>query len=387
MLCHLRPLMLIALVMLTGQGADAQTAYEITPDSPIIVTPVAHTLVWQEPANSRLGIDQVLQRSNEFKPANDMGPIDAFSTYWVMQKFVNRLDADREYMLEGPGWLAVNSYILKTGKLVQPLKPFSFIQGEYSFLSDVDPAKPYSAKVPSQYPLFTLYKNEELVVVSQLKAYPSLPPKTFALRLIDKSKFGEVRRFGLYIEGALLGMLCALGIFGWFSYISNRDRASLFYGMWITIAFLQIFTIRSQDGSHFSEFIVNVEGMTVASRPIALLFTNITGYLHLYSHLHHTLFCLYIHHAQFATHAGVAALGCLHHRDFHHELCLRHHPLPFRHEDRHVFLVGIGSLFGLPVGVCDGSGGICFTFQLFARIRHQLFAAKHQCLASHWFVL
>ena len=204
MLCHLRPLMLIALVMLTGQGADAQTAYEITPDSPIIVTPVAHTLVWQEPANSRLGIDQVLQRSNEFKPANDMGPIDAFSTYWVMQKFVNRLDADREYMLEGPGWLTVNSYILKTGKLVQPLKPFSFIQGEYSFLSDVDPAKPYSAKVPSQYPLFTLYKNEELVVVSQLKAYPSLPPKTFALRLIDKSKFGEVRRFGLYIEGALL---------------------------------------------------------------------------------------------------------------------------------------------------------------------------------------
>ena len=278
MFIYLRQLIFIALVTLTVQGAYAQTAYEITPDSPIIITPVTNTLVLQDQGSS-LGINEVLQRTNDFKPTAEMGPIDAFKTYWVIQKFINRLDSDREFMLEGPGWLTVNSYIVKSDDSVTPLKPFSFIQGEYSFLSDVDPAKPYSAKVPSQYPVFTLYKNQELVVVSQLKAYPSLPPRTFALRLIDKSKFTETRRFGLYLEGALLGMLFALGIFGWFSYFSNRDRASLFYGIWITIAFMQIFAFRSQDGSHFSEFMVNVEGLTVASRPIALLFTNIAGYL------------------------------------------------------------------------------------------------------------
>ena len=75
MLSYLRQLILIVLVMLTGQGASAQTAYEITPDSPIIVTPVAHTLVWQEPANSSLGINEVLPVSSSHPtlPTNKRG--------------------------------------------------------------------------------------------------------------------------------------------------------------------------------------------------------------------------------------------------------------------------------------------------------------------------
>ncbi len=259
-------------------GWDDLKPYEITAETPILVSPIDHTWVIQDPDKS-LTFEEVVKRQHEFKPASAFGPIDAFSGYWIAQKFVNRLDADREYMLEGPGWISVNSFIVKPDGSVTPLKRSGYIYGDYAHLSDVDPAKPSSATVPSQFPLFTLYKNEELLVVSQIKSYPSLPPRTYALRLVDSAKFLETRRFGIYIEGALLGMLFALGIFGWFSYLSNRDRASLFYGIWITIAFLQIFALRTHDGTHLSEFMVNVEGLTIGSRPISLLFTNVFGYL------------------------------------------------------------------------------------------------------------
>ena len=252
--------------------------YEVTAESPIVFSPADHTLVIADPQRS-FTIEDILNRKQAFQSAAEIGPVDAFSNYWVVQKFVNRLPADREYMLEGAGWLSIDSYILKSDASVVALKSSGFFHGEYSRLSDVDPAKAYSGKVPSQYPLFTLHKNEEVVVVSKLKPYSTLPPRTYALRLVDVAKFLEVRRFGLYTEGSLLGILLALAIFGWFSFISNRDRASLFYGIWITIAFLQIFTLRTHDGTHFGEFIFNTEGWMVADRPMALLFVNVTGYL------------------------------------------------------------------------------------------------------------
>jgi len=261
-----------------ASGWDDLKPYEVTAETPIVVTPIDHTWVIQDPEKS-FTFEEVFKRQNEFQPASAFGPIDAFSGYWIVQKFVNRLKADREYMLEGPGWISINSFIIKPDGSVTPLKRSGYIYGDYAHLSDVDPAKPSSATVPSQFPLFTLYKNEELLVVSQIKSYASLPPRTYALRLVDSAKFLETRRFGVYMEGALLGMLFALGIFGWFSYFSNRDRASLFYGIWITIAFLQIFALRTHDGTHLSEFIVNVEGLTIGSRPISLLFTNVFGYL------------------------------------------------------------------------------------------------------------
>lgn len=259
-------------------GWDDLNPYEITAETPIVSALQDHTWVIQDPQRS-FSFEEVFKRQHEFKPASTFGPIDAFSGYWIAQKFVNRLNADREYMLEGPGWISVNSFTVKPDGSVTALKHSGYIHGDYAYLSDIDPAKPSSAKVPSQFPLFTLYKNEELLVISQINSYPTLPPRSFALRLVDSAKFLEARRFGVYTEGALLGMLFALGIFGWFSYFSNRDRASLFYGIWITIAFLQIFALRTHDGTHFSEFIVNVEGLTIGSRPIALLFTNVFGYL------------------------------------------------------------------------------------------------------------
>jgi len=275
---HLKKLVTFAIFSLMGCVVYAQQAYEVTPKSPIIMATSAHTLVLQD-VEGNLSASNVMSRLKDFKPPKDIGPVDNFSSYWISQKFISRLDADREFMLDDQGWIKINSYIVQADGSLLPLKPSGYFHGEYSYLSDVDPAKDYSAKVPSQYPLFTLFKDKELQVVSRLVPYSSLPPKSFTLRLIDKSKFLETRRFGLYIEGSLLGILLALGIFGWFSFFSNRDRASLFYGIWITIAFFQIFNLRTHDGVHFSEFIVGVEGLEFASRPVALLFTNIAGYL------------------------------------------------------------------------------------------------------------
>mgnify|MGYP003340632379 CR=1 FL=1 len=99
-----------------------------------------------------------------------------------------------------------------------------------------------------------------LTLLSHSKSLPTFT-RNYILRVVDHAKFLETRRFGLYFEGALLGILFALGVFGWYSYLLNKDRTSLLYGIWITLALFQVFNIYSHDGFHFSEFIVNVDGI------------------------------------------------------------------------------------------------------------------------------
>lgn len=70
----------------------------------------------------------------------------------------------------------------------------------------------------------------------------------------------------------------ALSIFSWFSYYSNKDRASLFYGIWISFALFQILCVPTQDGLHFTEFFLNADGMYYGATSTALTFTFIGGY-------------------------------------------------------------------------------------------------------------
>ena len=100
-----------------------------------------------------------------------------------------------------------------------------------------------------------------MVLLSRVKSIPALPPKSYVLRITDHARFLELSRFGVYVEGCLLGILLSLGIFGWFSYFTNRDRASFFYAIWLTLSFFQVFNLYTQDGNHFTEFMVNVDGM------------------------------------------------------------------------------------------------------------------------------
>jgi serine phosphatase RsbU (regulator of sigma subunit) len=270
-------LMLVATVcmgQLHAVGWDELPAFELTSDTPIIFTPKENTLVLADPTGS-LTVEDVLKRKDEFKPPAEMGAIDTRHSYWIMQKISSKLDVDKNLRLEG-NWKSVNTHVISADGTVATLKPSGAISG-YSFLSDIDPARPTSAKVASRESLFSLRRGEALILLSQSKAFSSAPAK-YVLRMVDNERFLETRRFGLYVEGALLGILFALMIFGWYSYFANRDRAGLFYGAWISFAFLQVFAFSSHDGFHFTEFIVNANDVYIGQASLSIFFFSIGGY-------------------------------------------------------------------------------------------------------------
>jgi len=157
--------------------------------------------------------DEVLSRKQDFVSATNLGPIDVDSHYWILQSLRSELEHDREYRLDGP-WLSVRTFVVNQDGSVLPLKQAGFGFG-YSPLSDIDPSLEGSAKVASREALFTLKSGEPLLLLSQVQSLPTFT-RSFVPRVVDHAKFLEVRRFGLYIEGCLLGILFALGVFGWY---------------------------------------------------------------------------------------------------------------------------------------------------------------------------
>ena len=237
---------------------DELKPYEITDNTPIVFSPKDNTLVLEDPTGT-LTVGEVLKRKDEFKSPAQMGAFDARHHYWIMQKIASKLNEDRRYRLDG-FWQKLNTHVIDSDNAVFALKRSGFGE-KYAFLSDIDPALPSSVKAPSREALFTLHSGDTLSLLSQIKAIPALPPRTFILQVVDNERFLETRRFGLYVEGVLLGVLLALAIFGWYSYFVKKDRVGLFYGIWISFAFFTVFSLFSQDGQRLLEFLVNVEGV------------------------------------------------------------------------------------------------------------------------------
>jgi serine phosphatase RsbU (regulator of sigma subunit) len=249
--------------------------YEIGTSTPIVFSPVDSTLVLEDPDGS-LTLEDVLQRQEEFKPASAMGGIDALKHYWILQRISSRLDVDRSYKLDG-FWVNIQTHLLQPDGSYITLRPAGLIAG-YSELSDIDPALPGSAAAQSRDSLFTLKSGETLTLLSRTRSLSTILPKSLVLRVVDNERFLETRRFGLYLEGGLLGIMFVLAIFGWYSYFWNKDRAGLFYGIWISFALMQVLTIPTHDGIHLTEFFINVDGVALVTGSMSSLFFSISGY-------------------------------------------------------------------------------------------------------------
>ena len=249
--------------------------YEISTSTPIVFSPVDSTLVLEDPDDS-FTLEDVLQRQEEFKPASDMGGINALKHYWILQKISSRLDVDRSYKLDG-FWVNIQTHLLQPDGSFITLRPGGLIAG-YSELSDIDPALPGSAAAQSRDSLFTLKSGESLTLLSRTRSLSTILPKSLVLRVVDNERFLETRRFGLYLEGGLLGIMFVLAIFGWYSYFWNKDRAGLFYGIWISFALMQVVTIPTHDGIHLTEFFINVDGVALVTGSMSTLLFSIGGY-------------------------------------------------------------------------------------------------------------
>ena len=272
--------LLLALFVLFIKHASATSwdelqPFEVITSTPIIFSPKANTLVLEDPDGS-FTVEDVLKRQEQFKPASKMSGINPLKHYWILQKIRSHLDVDRSYKLDG-FWVTIDTYLLQPDGTYVALKPAGLIAG-YSGLSDIDPALPSSATAASKDSLFTLKRGESLTLLSRTRSLSTLLPKSLVLRVVDNERYLETRRFGLYLEGGLLGIMFCLVIFGWYSYFWNKDRAGLFYGFWISFALLQVITIPTHDGIHLTEFFINVDGISLVTGSLSSLIFSIGGY-------------------------------------------------------------------------------------------------------------
>ena len=97
--------------------------------------------------------------------------------------------------------------------------------------------------------------------MSRAKFQPVFPGKSFSIHFVDNSSYSEFRRFSLYMEGLLLGILLALTVFAMFNAIQTKDRTNSFYALWISIAFLSVACVGVIDGNRLFEFFIDIEDL------------------------------------------------------------------------------------------------------------------------------
>ena len=246
---------------------DELKPYVVTEETPIIFSPKDSTLVLEDPQGS-LTVEEVLKRKDEFKPPSETAPLDTRHHYWIMQKISSGLKADRSQHFHTWGWVSLYTHVIASDGSVTALSPSGTVSG-YSFLSDIDPALPGSAKVPTRLPEFMLYRGEALTLLTHARPLQIAPPK-FVLRIVNNERFLETRRFGVYVTGGMVGILFALAIFAWYSYYRNKDQAGLLYGVWIIFAFLNALGMATQDGFHLFEFFYNGNGILLGEMSLSV---------------------------------------------------------------------------------------------------------------------
>ena len=249
---------------------------EITEETPIVFTEKKNFFVFED-TSAQMKIDDLLAQTSGFRSAAELPTINSYSHYWIVQKVKNLLPRDYSLRIDPTGWESIDSYVVDARGNITRLKPTGTYRVSHGHMVDINPFLPGSAKVPSQFTIYTLVKDQEITLVTRIKSNSNLPARAFTLNLYDHVKFLEMRRYGLYIEGILLGILLALAIFGWFSAYNNKDKASLAYSIWMLSAFVQILSNYMPEGPRMAEFFVDIEDARIRHQyiywPVFILFS------------------------------------------------------------------------------------------------------------------
>ena len=246
--------------MLTWSGVGyAQPAYQLTDSTPVIFSDKNQVMVW-EAANAEQDIHEILNHAAEFKPASEF-KISPTATYWARQKLVNQTEHEKVLRISPSGWTHLQSHVIRSNQ-IDKLKP-SGTNSPFNVLASINP---YTTSVRldlSQYAVFQIKSGEEVEIYTQLKSHSSTPAKSFSLSLYDHAAYLELRRLGVYFEGGMLGVLFALAVFGWYSFIQNRDKTSLSYGIWLSVGVIQCLLLPIHDGQRATEFFLFLENQKI----------------------------------------------------------------------------------------------------------------------------
>jgi len=273
------PLLLIGLVSwsVTTMCAEPIVLGAKTP----VITPIKpkdlQVLVERD---STLSLNEVRDASSQFKPTNDIEPIQSSKVYWLAFEIKNDSAVDRDFRLTNKtlGLLGLNVYLIhENGERVAYEKNYANL-APGNQLSRSSPFVNHSPPSETQYLVLPLRRNETAKIYARVIPDQRFLPQQFNfLSIADHAKYLELRRYGLYVEGALAGALLALSVFGWYSFFRNRDHTSLMYGIWILFALGSVLVLGVHDGQRMAEFFVGFDeyGFT----PNGLSVRNIVTYI------------------------------------------------------------------------------------------------------------
>ena len=185
-----------------GAALEDLKAFVVDEKTPIIFNEKTNLLVL-EGANSVDELKDIQTRSSDFKAASEISTIKPYKPYWLAQKLLSHLKQDRILRLDarygGSNWVESQHYVLYKDGRVEKLKPRG--RGSFSVLAELNPFTEPVNLSNSQYSIFTLPKDEEVLILSRLESASSFPAKSFSIGIFDNGQYLELRRYGLYIEG------------------------------------------------------------------------------------------------------------------------------------------------------------------------------------------
>lgn len=277
------------LLILTGacactlSSAWAQSPFEVGANTPIYFSDTLNPLVWED-KSGRATLAEARQHLAQFRPADSITRIDPKSQYWVVQRLVNRLGENREFIVDagrhdrGINWLHYQHYVVYPDGSSKELNgPFS--ENVPLVMGDIDPYIFTMDTSLSRTPVFTLHRDGEVQLFSRLKSNSTFPAATFALRFYDRTTWLELRKYGLYLEGVLAGLLLPLIIVTWYNLIYKRDTVSVIYGFWVLAGLLQVMTLPIHDGQRLFEFFLSPHQGHIGVMPANVFWFGLSSYV------------------------------------------------------------------------------------------------------------
>ena len=270
-----RRLCAVTLALLGSLAVHAQNAFVVDDNTPVIFSDKTNVRVLQAPSPDT-SLDDVRDMDSQFVPANAVLSISPTDIYWIKQTLVNQSLHEKQLRIAATGWTTHQNYVVRKSS-VEKLQS-NGNSANYNWLAEINPFITPARNENSQYAIFNLRSGETVDIYSRVKSHSSVPAKTFSLNFYDHASYLELRRFGVYFEGGMLGLLIALAVFGWYSYVQNRDNTSLAYGVWLTVGVTQCLFLPVHDGQRVTEFFVHMEDQTIGWQYLAQVIYSTVSY-------------------------------------------------------------------------------------------------------------
>ena len=256
---------------------SAQPVIDIGPGSPVIIVPPRQSALVLEDRNGKLEFPDVLASVLSFRPASELPPPNSVSAYWVVQSVRNLYAQDQVIRIvpsAGMGWHDIHIRVVDAAGKVTDLSNYAGLHGMHNRIAWQNPLKDAAESAPSQYALYTLKPGQTATLFLRMFADQRFPPKSYAAQIIDHQRYLEMRRLGLYIEGALAGAILALAIFGWYSVAHNPNQTSITYGVWILFALLSALAQPVHDGQRLFELFIDITNVQAGHLYLTEIFSS-----------------------------------------------------------------------------------------------------------------